>query len=247
MANVIINDAYLTDIAGAIREKSGSTATYKPKEMATAIYALPTGGSTVVDDLSKQILARTLSGEVSLSCDTIGDYALSYMKQMTSFTGDAKTIGNRAFIENDRLTTVILPNATHIGTSAFALAGLRSVSIPKIVSIGTSAFSTSLLSKVDLGYSISKIYGHAFYNCTFLKAVIIRASAVPNVPENLPPFPVTFYKTYTGTEPGYIYVPRAMIPAYEAYQANPYSSNPGYDWWTMLNYRAIEDYPDICG
>lgn len=44
MANVIINDTHLTNIADAIREKTGTNDTYKPGEMATAIQAIPQEG-----------------------------------------------------------------------------------------------------------------------------------------------------------------------------------------------------------
>lgn len=44
MAYKKINDTYLTEIADAIREKNGSTDTYKPSEMAVAISAIETGG-----------------------------------------------------------------------------------------------------------------------------------------------------------------------------------------------------------
>lgn len=43
MANVIVNDTNLTNIASAIREKNGETTTYKPSEMAAAILAITTG------------------------------------------------------------------------------------------------------------------------------------------------------------------------------------------------------------
>ena len=43
MANVIINDTNLTNIANAIRNKTGSTNTYKPSEMAGAINSITTG------------------------------------------------------------------------------------------------------------------------------------------------------------------------------------------------------------
>ena len=42
MANVIINDTHLNNIASAIREKNGKTTKYKPAEMATAISAIET-------------------------------------------------------------------------------------------------------------------------------------------------------------------------------------------------------------
>lgn len=47
MANVIINDSNLTNIAAAIREKNGTTTTYKPSEMASAIAAIETGGGGI--------------------------------------------------------------------------------------------------------------------------------------------------------------------------------------------------------
>jgi hypothetical protein len=47
MANVIINDTNLTNIADAIRGKNGTTDTYLPSEMAAAITNLPSGGGGV--------------------------------------------------------------------------------------------------------------------------------------------------------------------------------------------------------
>lgn len=44
MANVIINDEHLTNIADAIREKNGTANTYAPNEMAAAITSLTSGG-----------------------------------------------------------------------------------------------------------------------------------------------------------------------------------------------------------
>ena len=44
MANVLVSDSSLSSIANAIREKNGSSDTYKPGEMANAILAIPTGG-----------------------------------------------------------------------------------------------------------------------------------------------------------------------------------------------------------
>lgn len=45
MARVFVSDSTLTDIAEAIREKNGSTDTYKPSEMADAVRAIESGGS----------------------------------------------------------------------------------------------------------------------------------------------------------------------------------------------------------
>lgn len=46
MANVLVQDSSLSDIADAIREKNGTQNTYKPGQMAAAIEAIPTGGIT---------------------------------------------------------------------------------------------------------------------------------------------------------------------------------------------------------
>lgn len=48
MANVIVNDTNLTNIANAIREKNGETTSYKPSEMAAAIAAIEGGGGGYV-------------------------------------------------------------------------------------------------------------------------------------------------------------------------------------------------------
>ena len=44
MSKVMINNGDLQDIADAIRGKNGSTDTYKPYQMASAIEAIPAGG-----------------------------------------------------------------------------------------------------------------------------------------------------------------------------------------------------------
>lgn len=46
MSKALITEAYLTDIADAIRAKNGSSDTYTPPQMAAAIAAIPTGGIT---------------------------------------------------------------------------------------------------------------------------------------------------------------------------------------------------------
>lgn len=44
MAKVLVSESNLTNIANAIREKNGSSNTYTPAQMATAISNIPTGG-----------------------------------------------------------------------------------------------------------------------------------------------------------------------------------------------------------
>lgn len=46
MANVYVNETSLQDIANSIRAKNGTQNTYKPRQMAAAIDAIPSGGVT---------------------------------------------------------------------------------------------------------------------------------------------------------------------------------------------------------
>lgn len=93
MANVLVEETSLSNIASAIREKSGGSATYKPGEMAAAISNLPTGGSSdnVELKIGECLVKRSVwesrnesSGipetYVNTTWTTIGDYAFSNMR-----------------------------------------------------------------------------------------------------------------------------------------------------------------------
>ena len=125
MANVLVEETSLSNIASAIREKSGGSATYKPGEMAAAISNLPTGGSSsdnVELKIGEGLVRRYIQEDseessgipetyVNTTWTTIGDYAFSNMRfkksqfsyrphtyEMlhTTFSNVA-TIGNSAF------------------------------------------------------------------------------------------------------------------------------------------------------
>ena len=287
MANVVINDANLTNIAAAIREKNGSTDTYKPNEMAAAIRAIsvnPGGGDTPASSIDfEDYIGRTLTGEVELTCERVGNYGLAGFWQVNKFTVHGNASGNNAFAgctnlqeiniteeatigKNScsgltKLTTVNAPLATEIDEKAFySCSALTDVTLGDVVRLGKSAFEgCNKLTKIDLGnteqahsyYSLwigPYLYESVFSSCNALTAIIIRGKVPCCLSQYGSPFPSHFRTDYTGTlEPGYIYVPRDMISEYQNYQANVYGMSPYYDHFTMMNYRAIEDYPDICG
>ena len=68
MANVLVEETSLSNIASAIRGKNGSTAVYKPGEMAAAITNLPTGGGDTE--------TITFSGDISFLFASDGGGAL---------------------------------------------------------------------------------------------------------------------------------------------------------------------------
>lgn len=69
MANVLVNDLYLGDIADAIRSKLNTQATYKPSQMANAIESISGGGSSLG---AKSI---TANGTYNASSDSLDGYS----------------------------------------------------------------------------------------------------------------------------------------------------------------------------
>jgi hypothetical protein len=287
MANVVIDDTHLTNIAAAIREKNGLTDTYKPNEMAAAIQAItvnPGGGDTPpassidFDDY----ISRTLSGEVEFNCNKVGRYGLAGCSNVTKFNIHGLANSSYAFMGCSNLQELTLPDTTEFGTSSCSgNAKLVTVNAPQVTIINDNAFNgckaltnitlgditrveegafqgCKALTKIDLGaceqahsyYNLwigPYMYANAFSGCEALTAIIIRGK-IPCCQSYSCPFPAQFRADYEGLlEPGYIYVPRAMITEYQQYQANIAGTYPYYDHFTMMNYRAIEDYPEICG
>lgn len=83
-STVATNDKNYYDIADAIREKSGSESLYKPREMAEAILAIPTGGTvnnqnkSVTPSESQQSVTYD-SGYTGLETVTIGAISGTYV------------------------------------------------------------------------------------------------------------------------------------------------------------------------
>lgn len=244
MANVLINDKYLENIADAIREKSGTVLTYKPKEMANAIAAIPSGGYSGIDNMSKQLIERTLEGTIALDVDEVGAYALAGLPRMTSLTCTAKRVQDYGCYGNDELTTVNFPEVYYLGQNAFGYNDkLNAVNIPRVEYIGRGAFNRCVaLWKLDLGSHLKTLRG-GIADGSALDAIIIRTNYVPDCTEQINPFLPRFSSKVSSAS--YIYVPKDMIAAYQGYEGQP--SNMKYDYWSMQNYRAIEDYPEICG
>lgn len=292
MANVVIDDTHLSDIAAAIREKNGLTDTYKPSEMAAAIQAITvssgdpdTPGSGTIDSTIDfdDYIGRNLSGEVEFACTKVGSYGLAGCSKVTKFTVGGEASGANAFTGCTNLQELALPTTTEFGSSSCAnLTKLATVNAPQATSINDDAFygctaltnvtlgdvttigedafrGCTALTKIDLGSTDQVhhhyagdfgacLYGGIFQGCEALTAIIIR-DKIPYCIRQYPcPFPSHFRADYEGLlEPGYIYVPAAMISEYQNYQDNVYGVYPYYDQFTMMKYRAIEDYPEICG
>ena len=243
MANVLVEETSLSNIASAIREKSGGSATYKPGEMAAAISNLPTGGSSDNENL---IVTRPDNINVTYVNHEIERIGNRVFQQWTNVGGyglvgvdcsNVRTIGDFAFYNDFLLTSVNFPKVTGIRESAFdKCTHLPTINLPMCNFVGNYGISNcTALTKVDLGNGSNSNSPTLRYRCFWLNenmtALILRGNEVfTNEGEIL--------GRYSTDYNGYIYVPQALLSNYKN------ATN-----WAELSHkiRAIEDYPDITG
>ena len=114
-----------------------------------------------------------------------GDETEVVIPETVNVDGDeipVRTIGNSAFIENDKITCVSIPDTvTAIGNSAFYdCDSLTSISITEnsqLVSIGSSAFyGCDSLASIIIPDTVTTIGSSAFGSCDSLTSIIIPLS-----------------------------------------------------------------------
>lgn len=113
---------------------------------------------------------------------SIGDRAFEDCSRLTSVTipNSVTSIGEDAFYGCSGLTSVTIGNSVKsIGRAAFTgCTGLTSITIPNsVTSIGNSAFSAcSGLTSITIGNSVTSIETAAFYGCSRLASLTIPSS-----------------------------------------------------------------------
>lgn len=186
-----------------------------------------------------ELVRRTIQGDyVNDRVELVGAYAFYGCKNLTSveFPNVIK-VGNSAFYGCTGLKSVGFPALVQTGQSAFSNIGsnLTEVCFPSLVTLGSYAFVVAYgLRKVDLPV-VTTIETHAFQGCKNLAALIIRTASVASLKSTYAFSGASLIET-SGS--GYIYVPKALIEDYKV----------AANWSTFANqFRAIEDYPEICG
>jgi hypothetical protein len=101
----------------------------------------------------------------------------------------------------------------------------------RVTSVGEGVFyGCSQLTGLDFA-NITSIGANAFNGCTALNTLVLRGDTVCTLAAT---------NAFTGTQiaagTGYVYVPVVLVDSYKA------ATN-----WSSYQFRAIEDYPDICG
>jgi len=108
MAQVLITESYLEDIADAIREKNGSQSTYKPGQMAMAISALPDPPTLI----SKSIIQNGLYNPSSDNADGYNNITVSVSNSYT-IEDEGKIVQNGALVSHVLISKTISENGEY--------------------------------------------------------------------------------------------------------------------------------------
>lgn len=149
MANVLIEEQTLKDIAYTIRSANGTDTKYKPSEMNTEI--------DVISNKIAEMLESTSYDLVDYRVTFLAKHAFAYKYCIKSVTfPNVLTVGERAFWGSE-ISIINLPNVTAVDKGTFESCDLlTSISLPKL--------EKGLSTDYNLGY-------HMFYYCPKLTSV----------------------------------------------------------------------------
>lgn len=165
---------------------------------------------------------------------------------------NATSIGQYAFYGCSALESINAPQVTYLGQDAFCNCNdLRKLVLPNLVETGTLAFrNIQYAETIDLA-KLPTIIASVFTGCRGLKALILRSENIVTL-EDTSAFNSCYRINGTknpGFNPngevlGFFYVPRALLSDEDETKDYRRATN-----WTKYasQFRAIEDYPEICG
>lgn len=194
-----------------------------------------TGGSELLtlDEMPQEIQSIQTGGggEVSEELDTLTISPTTITSYGTQSSGE---IMDYAFYNCFSLTSIDIPNIVAIRSCSFQnCTSLTEVSLPNVVRmLGNTFRGCDSLSRAELG-SILDVSGAFSFRDTALDTLILRGNGVSQLTSTN-----IFQSTPIEDGTGYIYVPQALIEQYKV----------ATNWVPFApQFRAIEDYPEICG
>lgn len=106
MADYMIKGETLTNIANAIRAKSGSSATMTPEQMSTEIENISVGGGDI-----DALIDGSIEGTITSNVTSVRAYAFYTCSNLsTANFPNATSIGSNAFYKNSTLSNFNAPN-----------------------------------------------------------------------------------------------------------------------------------------
>lgn len=199
MSDYIIDGAILTDIADAVREKTGTIEPIVPENMAEMLR-------NVEGDYERGYADGYEKGDSNM------DGILT--RRATTISNDRITyLGIEVFRNYDSLAIADFPNVTSSGVNVFyACYALRTVNLPSLISINSNMFAySSLLKRLNFP-SVESIRGGAFSSCSRLVTLILRKADAVCTLENVSAFSGTPIAKSTG----FVYVPDDLVEQYKA-------------------------------
>lgn len=186
MSKVLVTESYLTDIGDAIRSKNGSTAKYKPSEMANAINNITAQDNTAVNS----IIDRTISGDYTNNeARSVGKNAFAFCSNLKTVTmGNATNISTNAFYYCTGLTSANFPNVKTVYSSAFNSSGLTSITFNKLEKLGSNSdyfgiFEDTPMTSISIPSTIQTIGLYAFSSSDIETITINRSeNAISGAP-----------------------------------------------------------------
>ena len=263
-ATVISNYAfYKCDNLTTVKAHSMTTVGIEAFTACTSLKTIEAPNLKTIHNKSFSTCKALTSVDFPLVTELYGGYSFSTCSLLESVNLPAleKISGYYAFENCTSLKTVDFPNLTSSDRYMFAgCTALESANLPKLGAVpmygftrcsslkninlsGTYTLSSYAfynctgLTKVDLSYteaiSSYDIKSSVFNGCTALETLILRET------ERLWTLATgVFTNTKIASGTGYIYVPSALIEDYKV----------ATNWSTYAaQFRAIEDYPEICG
>lgn len=235
MSRVLITESLLTNIANAIRSKTGGTAGMTPAEMATEITGISTGGDISLSDITS---GNYPVGVVDITGLSFVNSALANRLNITKVIGTSNSTKSNLFSECNTITSINL-SLTGAGPSWFFNCKGLVTAILKITNnnYATSFFnSCTNLEIADL--DVTAIKATMFNSNNKLQTVILRNTNVVTL-DNISAFqntPVRGYNGLTAT----IYVPSDLISSYQT--ASNWSTiySAGYVTFAAIEGSAYE-------
>ena len=219
--DVLAKNGTFIEIAGAIKEKTGTSDIMIPSQMPEAIYSISSesydvGYNNGYED--GQSIEREMT-DALLSNINIGDYYNDSVTKLRTY----------AFYYCSDITSAEFPNVTECNTGSLRqCANLTRVKFSKLGNIYVSGLMADCpkLEFVDLGITGS-VGTTTFSNDSSLKTIILRKTTVAAL-QNLNSFNNTPYAQ--GGTGGKVFVPSALIESYKT------ASN----WSTLYGYGTVE-------
>lgn len=227
-------DADLKSVADTIKAKTGTTGKLEFPDG----FISDVGTLVKAEDYLAALLNKTVTELISETATHVpGDFQLGNKNLVKVYLPSATTVQGGAFNQCSNLAELNLDSLTQLEASTFeSCHSLIEVTLPSLTNItgwGYTFNNCTNLAKVKLPVFTGATSTRTFNACQRLTALILGADTVCTLSST-----DVFGGTPIASGTGYIYVKKALINSYKT----------ATNWSTFAaQFRAIEDFPDICG